>query len=63
MVIAVVQPEGILFQSDLAPGTPGPDADALYQLAVEHGWNLKTVVGGHGGTTPWAAVVAAASGN
>ena len=63
MVIAYVPSAGVVFQSDLDPTAPGNDADALYALAQQHGWNVNTVVGGHGGTTPFGQVVAAATRN
>jgi glyoxylase-like metal-dependent hydrolase (beta-lactamase superfamily II) len=62
-VIAYVPSTGVVFQSDLGPTVPGDDADALYGLAREHGWNVNTVVGGHGGTNPFSEVVAAATTN
>jgi glyoxylase-like metal-dependent hydrolase (beta-lactamase superfamily II) len=63
MTIAYVPSGGVVFQSDLGVTAPGADADALYALAQEHGWSVSTVVGGHGGTSPWSATVEAATGN
>jgi glyoxylase-like metal-dependent hydrolase (beta-lactamase superfamily II) len=60
-VIAYVPSTGVIFQSDLGPTAPGPDADALYSLAQENNWTPNTVVGGHGGTTPFTEVATAAT--
>lgn len=48
-VLAYVPSTGVLFQSDLFFGAPGPDATALYGAIQELGLNVQQIVGGHGG--------------
>lgn len=54
MVLAYVPGEGVLFQSDLFFGAPGPDASALYEAVVDLGLEPQTIVGGHGGPWPFS---------
>jgi glyoxylase-like metal-dependent hydrolase (beta-lactamase superfamily II) len=61
MVLAFVEGDGILFQSDLFFGGPGPDAVALYNAVQELGLEVTQIVGGHGGVLPYASLVEAAS--
>ncbi|MES2626219.1 MAG: MBL fold metallo-hydrolase [Pseudomonadota bacterium] len=48
-VLAYVPSTGVLFQSDLFFGAPGPDASALYKAITDLGLNVQQIVGGHGG--------------
>jgi len=57
-VLAYVENDGILFQSDLLFGGPSPDAVALYEAVQELGLEVSQVVGGHGGVLPGAALMA-----
>ena len=57
-VLAFVEGDGILFQSDLFFGGPGPDAVALAEAVAELGLDVTQVVGGHGGVIPGAALAA-----
>lgn len=57
-VLAFVEGDGILFQSDLFFGGPGPDAIALAEAVAELGLDVTQVVGGHGGVIPGAALAA-----
>ena len=61
--LALVVPDGILFQSDLFFGAPGPDATNLYNAVEVLGLDVQQVVGGHGGVFPYSALVTAATGN
>ena len=58
-VLALVEPDGILFQSDLFFGGPGPDATALFLAIQELGLQVQQVVGGHGGVFPFAQLAVA----
>lgn len=58
-VLALVESDGILFQSDLFFGGPGPDAAALYAAIQDLGLEVNQIVGGHGGVLPFAALVEA----
>jgi glyoxylase-like metal-dependent hydrolase (beta-lactamase superfamily II) len=58
MVLAWVENDGILFQSDLYFGGPGPDAVALAQAVSDLGLQGTQVVGGHGGVLPFAGLMA-----
>lgn len=60
-VIAYVPSTGVLFQSDLFFGGPSPDATALHAAIVELGLEVETIVGGHGGTIPFATLETAAA--
>jgi glyoxylase-like metal-dependent hydrolase (beta-lactamase superfamily II) len=48
-VLAYVPSTGVLFQSDLFFGAPGPDASALYKAIQDLGLNVQQIAGGHGG--------------
>lgn len=58
-VLAFVPSTGVLFQSDLFFGGPGPDASALYQAIKDRGLEVQQIVGGHGGVLPFSALEAA----
>lgn len=62
-VLAFVEGEGILFQSDLFFGGPGPDASALYAAIQELGLQVQQIVGGHGGVLPFSSLEAAVAGD
>lgn len=62
-MLAFVPSAGVLFQSDLFFGGPSPDATALYRSVRELELDVETIVGGHGGVLPFAALVEAASGS
>jgi len=61
-VLAFVEGDGILFQSDLFFGGPSPDAIALAEVVAELGLDVTQVVGGHGGIIPGAALAAVLEG-
>ncbi len=58
-VLAFVPTTGVLFQSDLFFGGPGPDAAGLYQAIQTYGLQVQQIVGGHGGVLPYSALEAA----
>ena len=58
-VLAFVEADGILFQSDLFFGGPGPDAAALFQAIQALGLPVEQIVGGHGGVLPYTSLVEA----
>lgn len=58
-VLPFVTPTGVLFQSDLFFGAPGPDAAALAQAIDTLELDVQQIVGGHGGVFPYAALQAA----
>ncbi len=58
-VLAFVEADGILFQSDLFFGGPGPDAAALFQAIQTLELQVEQIVGGHGGVLPYASLVQA----
>lgn len=58
-VLPFVVPTGVLFQSDLFFGAPGPDATALHAAIQQRGLAVQQIVGGHGGVFPYAALEAA----
>lgn len=62
-VLAWVEGDGILFQSDLFFGGPGPDAIALYDAVQTLGLDVTQIVGGHGGVLPYASLVEAVASN
>lgn len=62
-VLAFVLSSGVLFQSDLFFGGPGPDAKALYEAIIELGLPVQQIVGGHGGVLPFAALETAVNGS
>jgi len=55
-VLAFVPATGVLFQSDLFFGGPGPDASALATAITRLGLNVQQIVGGHGGVMPFSAL-------
>jgi len=57
--LAFVPDSGVLFQSDLFFGAPGPDASALYEAIRRYGLNVQQIVGGHGGVLPYSSLEAA----
>lgn len=62
MVLAYVPEGGVLFQSDLFFGGPGPDAEALYMAIEELGLDVQQIVGGHGGVLPFTMLEEAVGG-
>ncbi|HEY0964164.1 MAG TPA: MBL fold metallo-hydrolase [Pseudomonadales bacterium] len=58
-VLPLVVPTGVLFQSDLFFGAPGPDASALYEAIKQRNLTVQQIVGGHGGVFPYSALEAA----
>jgi glyoxylase-like metal-dependent hydrolase (beta-lactamase superfamily II) len=58
-VLPFVVPTGVIFQSDLFFGAPGPDAGALYEAIRQRGLAVQQIVGGHGGVFPYSALEAA----
>lgn len=60
-VLAFVPGEGVLFQSDLFFGGPGPDTTALYEAVRERDLDVQLIVGGHGGTLPFSTLASAAA--
>lgn len=58
-VLPFVPAVGVLFQSDLFFGAPGPDATALYEAIQQRGLAVQQIVGGHGGVLPYSALEAA----
>jgi glyoxylase-like metal-dependent hydrolase (beta-lactamase superfamily II) len=54
--LAFVPGPGVLFQSDLFFGGASPDAAALYETIETLGLDVQTIVGGHGGVLPFAAL-------
>lgn len=58
-VLAFVPLGGVLFQSDLFFGGPGPDASALAAAITGLGLQVQQIVGGHGGVLPYAMLEAA----
>ncbi|MGV3590232.1 MAG: MBL fold metallo-hydrolase [Gammaproteobacteria bacterium] len=58
-VLPLVVPTGVLFQSDLFFGAPGPDASALYEAISQRNLAVQQIVGGHGGVFPYSALEAA----
>ncbi|MDC1528022.1 MBL fold metallo-hydrolase [Gammaproteobacteria bacterium] len=58
-VLAFVEADGILFQSDLFFGGPGPDATALFNALQELELEVTQIVGGHGGILPYASLLEA----
>ena len=61
--LAYVPGAGALFQSDLFFGAPGPDAEALLAAIRSLNLEVKSIVGGHGGTLPFDNLVAAVEKN
>lgn len=57
--LAFVPATGVLFQSDLFFGAPGPDARALYEAIKAYGLEVEQIVGGHGGVLPYSSLEAA----
>lgn len=55
-VLAFVPGTGVLFQSDLFFGGPGPDAAALYQAIQDLGLEVSQIAGGHGGVFPFSVL-------
>ncbi|MEY4640424.1 MAG: hypothetical protein RLZZ227_418 [Pseudomonadota bacterium] len=55
-VLPFVPSTGVLFQSDLFFGGPGPDASALYAAIQTHALPVQQIVGGHGGVLPYASL-------
>lgn len=55
-VLAFVPATGVLFQSDLFFGGPGPDASALAAAITRLGLDVQQIVGGHGGVLPFTAL-------
>jgi glyoxylase-like metal-dependent hydrolase (beta-lactamase superfamily II) len=55
-VLPFVPSTGVLFQSDLFFGGPGPDAAALYEAIQTHQLPVQQIVGGHGGVLPYASL-------
>ena len=51
-VLAYVEGDGIVFQSDWFFGGPRPDAIALYEAVTALGLEVSQVVGDHGGVIP-----------
>lgn len=60
-VLPFVVPTGVLFQSDLFFGAPGPDASAMYEAIKQRNLAVQQIVGGHGGVFPYSALEAAMS--
>lgn len=58
-VLAFVEADGILFQSDLFFGGPGPDATALFNALQELELEVTQIVGGHGGILPYTSLLEA----
>lgn len=58
-VLAFVDNGGILFQSDLFFGAPGPDATALFLAIQDLGLQVQQIVGGHGGILPFSSLAVA----
>jgi glyoxylase-like metal-dependent hydrolase (beta-lactamase superfamily II) len=54
--LAFVPSTGVLFQSDLFFGAPGPDATALHAAIKAYDLNVQQIVGGHGGVLPYSAL-------
>lgn len=54
--LAFVPGSGVLFQSDLFFGGPGPDATALYAAIQGYGLSVQQIVGGHGGVLPYSSL-------
>lgn len=52
-VLAYVPSTGVLFQSDLFFGAPGPDATALLGAIEDLDLSVQQIVGGHGGVLPF----------
>jgi glyoxylase-like metal-dependent hydrolase (beta-lactamase superfamily II) len=59
--LAFVPSTGVLFQSDLFFGAPGPDATALFEAIKRYGLAVQQIAGGHGGVLPYSALEAAVS--
>jgi glyoxylase-like metal-dependent hydrolase (beta-lactamase superfamily II) len=57
--LAFVPGSGVLFQSDLFFGVPGPDATALYEAIQRYGLSVQQIVGGHGGVLAYSSLEAA----
>ena len=62
-VLAFVPSTGVLFQSDLFFGGPGPDATALYEAIQNYALKVEQIVGGHGGVLPYSALEAGSKGS
>ena len=62
-VLAFVEGDGVLFQSDLFFGGPGPDAAALFAAVQEQGLDVQQIVGGHGGVLPYSSLIEAVGNN
>jgi glyoxylase-like metal-dependent hydrolase (beta-lactamase superfamily II) len=60
MTLAYVTDAGVVFESDLFFGSPGPDASALYAAIRERDLTVRQIVGGHGGVLPFSALEAVA---
>jgi glyoxylase-like metal-dependent hydrolase (beta-lactamase superfamily II) len=58
-VLAFVPATGVLFQSDLFFGGPGPDSTALHAAIAALELDVQQIVGGHGGVLPYSALEAA----
>ena len=58
-VLAFVPSTGVLFQSDLFFGGPGPDSTALHAAIAALELDVQQIVGGHGGVLPYSALEAA----
>jgi len=57
-VLAYVEGDGIVFQSDWFFGGPRPDAIALYEAVTALGLEVSQVVGDHGGVIPGEVLMA-----